>query len=139
MGGVRSMGNRQADGLRLLQTDKVSFLNRRWAAITRILRSPATSGVVIRDIVNLLRDEGLSLAISFRKSDGNGTTDIAVFRPATGTWFVKDDFSQTVGIGGNVPVPIDRDGDRHTDLGGPRPCDRDRRSARPAPLAATPR
>jgi len=59
--------------------------------------------------------------------DGDGTTDIAVWRPRTGTWWVlrsRDEYSWgtalTVqwGVGSleDVPVPADHDGDGRADL-----------------------
>ena len=40
--------------------------------------------------------------------DGDGTTDIAVFRPASGEWFVRDDSGAATRIpwGGPGDVPI---------------------------------
>jgi hypothetical protein len=48
--------------------------------------------------------------------DGDGTTDIAVFRPSTGGWFVKGAPSMFWGASGDVPVPGDYDGDGTTDI-----------------------
>ncbi|MDQ4133659.1 MAG: hypothetical protein M3179_10750 [Actinomycetota bacterium] len=48
--------------------------------------------------------------------DGNGTTDIAVFRPSTGTWFVRNGISASFGTSGDVPVPGDYDGNGTTDI-----------------------
>ena len=48
--------------------------------------------------------------------DGNGTTDIAVFR--NGEWYVKGQppFPQIWGQAGDVPVPGDYDGNGTTDI-----------------------
>jgi hypothetical protein len=53
--------------------------------------------------------------------DGDGRTDLPVFRPSTGTWFIVN--SSTVrgrhsrgGTARDVPVPGDYDGDGRTDL-----------------------
>ena len=53
--------------------------------------------------------------------DGDGKTDIAVFRPSTGTWYIINSstfFSTTYtwGAGGDIPVPGDYDGDGKTDI-----------------------
>ena len=48
---------------------------------------------------------------------GDGLTDIAVFRPSTGTWMIKDQYIQTWGAAGDVPVPLDRNGDGRAELG----------------------
>ncbi len=53
--------------------------------------------------------------------DGNGTTDMAVFRPATGTWFVRNGPTAAWGMGGDLPVPGDYDGNRTTDMAVYRP------------------
>jgi hypothetical protein len=53
--------------------------------------------------------------------DGGGKTDIAVFRPADGNWYIW--FSETqqfqalhFGASGDKPVPADYDGDGRADL-----------------------
>ena len=53
--------------------------------------------------------------------DGDGRTDAAVFRPGTGTWYVRSAStgaggSRQWGTAGDVPVPGDYDGDRKTDI-----------------------
>ena len=55
--------------------------------------------------------------------DGDGMTDLAVWRPSTGTWFIRPsstNYATSVsfqwGLAGDVPVPGDYDGDGVTDL-----------------------
>ncbi|MEX2539648.1 MAG: hypothetical protein WD646_13450, partial [Actinomycetota bacterium] len=48
--------------------------------------------------------------------DGNGTTDIAVYRPSTGHWFIKGQPGIRWGIPDDVPVPGDYDGNGTTDI-----------------------
>jgi subtilisin-like proprotein convertase family protein len=47
--------------------------------------------------------------------DGNGTTDIAVYRPSSGTWHVRDQGTVVWGVPGDIPVAGDYDGDGRTD------------------------
>ena len=58
--------------------------------------------------------------------DGDGTADVAVFRPSTGTWYIvrsSDGALQQVqwGASGDVPVTGDFDGDGKTDVATYRP------------------
>lgn len=54
--------------------------------------------------------------------DGDGTDEVAVFRPSNGTWYVADSRtgapirSQQFGSNGDTPVPADFDGDGKIDL-----------------------
>jgi hypothetical protein len=48
--------------------------------------------------------------------DGDGKTDIAVWRPLNGKWFIKDIAIQTWGALGDIPVPGDYNGDGITEL-----------------------
>jgi hypothetical protein len=52
--------------------------------------------------------------------DGDHRTDVSVFRPSGGSWFVHQssggDTSQVYGAFGDIPVPADYDGDGKNDL-----------------------
>jgi len=54
--------------------------------------------------------------------DGDGKTDVAVFRPSSGTWFIIPSSNpsapivQQWGTSGDIPVPGDYDGDGKTDI-----------------------
>jgi hypothetical protein len=54
--------------------------------------------------------------------DGNQTTDLAVWRPRNGKWFVQGQFEQGFGLAGDIPVPGDYDGDGDSDLAVWRPA-----------------
>jgi hypothetical protein len=53
--------------------------------------------------------------------DGDGKSDLAIFRPSNGTWYVRSSStgattSMQWGVGTDVPVPGDYDGDGKTDI-----------------------
>lgn len=48
--------------------------------------------------------------------NGDGTSDIAVFRPSSGLWAVKGITRAYLGADGDIPVGADYDGDGSTDL-----------------------
>ncbi|HEU4868876.1 MAG TPA: PQQ-dependent sugar dehydrogenase [Actinomycetota bacterium] len=47
--------------------------------------------------------------------DGNRTTDVAVWRPGSGQWFVRDQFTVSWGQPGDLPVAADYDGNGTVD------------------------
>ncbi|MCX6083247.1 MAG: hypothetical protein NTW32_27280, partial [Chloroflexi bacterium] len=47
---------------------------------------------------------------------GDGKTDIAVYRPSTSTFYIKDQPSVVYGNPGDVPIPADYNGDGKTDI-----------------------
>ncbi len=53
--------------------------------------------------------------------DGDGTTDVSVFRPSTGTWYVSGGATIAWGTTGDVAVPGDYDGNGTSDVGVFRP------------------
>jgi Tol biopolymer transport system component len=48
--------------------------------------------------------------------DGDGDTDISVFRPSSNTWFVHNGATTPFGAAGDIPVPCDYDGNGTTDV-----------------------
>ena len=48
--------------------------------------------------------------------NGDGTSDIAVFRPSTGTWYIKGQGSVAFGAVSDIPVPGDYNGDGKADI-----------------------
>ncbi len=48
--------------------------------------------------------------------NGDGTTDVGVFRPSNGTWYVRGVADTVWGASGDVAVPGDYNGDGRTDL-----------------------
>jgi len=69
------------------------------------------------------RLEGIEYLPIFHGSDfdGNSTSDIAVFRPSTGMWAIKDQYRIYFGVAGDIPVPGDYDGDGVSDVAVYRP------------------
>ncbi|MCA1683972.1 MAG: VCBS repeat-containing protein, partial [Actinobacteria bacterium] len=51
----------------------------------------------------------------------DGKTDFAVYRPATGAWYVNGADSASWGAEGDIPVPGDYNGDGKTDFAVYRP------------------
>ncbi len=51
------------------------------------------------------------------------TTDIAVFRPSDGVWYIQNGVSTQWGASGDIPVPGDYDGNGTTDIAVFRPSD----------------
>ena len=61
-------------------------------------------------------------AATFNDFDGDGATDLAVFRPSNNAWYTPG-ASVVWGVDGDIPVPGDYDGDGKTDLAVFRPSD----------------
>jgi len=48
--------------------------------------------------------------------NGDGHTDISLFRPSQGGWYVQGQPTVFFGLNGDIPVPGDYDGDKKTDI-----------------------
>jgi len=62
--------------------------------------------------------------------DGDLRSDVSVFRPSDGNWYINHSSNGTnrfqhFGLGGDIPVPADYDGDNITDIGVFRPSSGD--------------
>jgi hypothetical protein len=64
-----------------------------------------------------------SMAATAGDYDGNGTTDIVIFRPSDGTWQMRGAWSYQYGVASDIPVPGDYNGDGKTDIAIFRPSD----------------
>ncbi len=53
---------------------------------------------------------------------GDGRADLAVFRPSTGTWYIKGQAPVVLGAAGDVPVPADYNGDGLNEIAVYRPA-----------------
>ncbi|MDQ4132401.1 MAG: hypothetical protein M3179_04150 [Actinomycetota bacterium] len=56
--------------------------------------------------------------------NGDGSTDVGVFRPVGGAWMVRDGLTTTFGVAGDIPVAGDYDADGATDIAVYRPAGR---------------
>ncbi len=53
--------------------------------------------------------------------NGDHKTDIAIFRPSSGSWYVNGGVTTSWGVSGDIPVPGDYDGDNDVDIAVYRP------------------
>ncbi len=83
-------------------------------ALHRPIRDAAWAGVMEK----ILRSVPVRRTVDF---DGDGHSDIAVFRPAAGLWAVRGITRAYFGTSGDSPVPADYNGNLITDIGVFRP------------------
>ena len=55
--------------------------------------------------------------------DGDGTSEIALFRPSCGLWQIRGATSFSFGLSGDIPFPLDYDGDGTAGAGLYRPSE----------------
>ncbi len=91
------------------------------------------SGNIVSDPGSVLKGDlilgqsvsGVTVTATTRRAvadfDGDNDTDVSLFRPANGGWYVKDRPTTFFGLNGDNPVPADYDGVAGSELGVFRP------------------
>lgn len=79
-----------------------------------------TSGVDVVAMDDFIYGEPRALDYHSSDFDGDGVSDLSVFRPSNGTWFILNSGSNTLstipfGLNGDIPIDGDFDGDQRAD------------------------
>lgn len=115
-GGLSFVGVSYNDGERISQCQIVSGPNRLAAG-----NIDGQNGINVVAMDDFIYGEPRAAQYHPGDFDGDGTSDFAVFRPSTGTWFFINSGNTTFaavnfGLNGDIPVDGDFDGDSRTDF-----------------------
>jgi hypothetical protein len=128
-------GQRQAPNGQYIYADYCTGEIWRWDGASQILMQDTP-----RNIISFGEDEDGEVYVCYSNGqidkitrarasadfDGDFKTDISVFRPSTGAWYINHSSNntfriQTFGASGDIPTPEDYDGDSISDIGVFRP------------------
>ena len=115
-GGLAFQGVSFNDGTRIARV--VMVLGNAPLSLTN---TDGVNGVDVVAVDDFIYGEPHALEHHSADFDGDGTPDLAVFRPSSGQWFIFNSGSNTFsttqfGMNGDIPVDADFDGDRRNDI-----------------------
>ena len=73
-------------------------------------------------IINIHPHHLMNYVFGGNDYNGDGTTDITVFRPVNGFWYIRNQVTCQWGLSSDIPVPGDYNGDGSTDIAVFRPA-----------------